>query len=119
MAAADCVLVTSGTATLETLLFKRPMVVAYKMAPLTFHLARYLVKLPFISLPNLLTQECLVPEFIQQAVQPEPMCECLLDYLAYPEKIAHLEHRFLTIHQNLRCQASEAAAAAITRTLCI
>src|SRR5579872_7465458 len=70
MAAADVVLVTSGTATLETMLFKRPMVIAYRMSPITYQLARCLVKIPAIGLPNLLANEKLVPEFIQQEAQP-------------------------------------------------
>ena len=81
MAASDAVLVTSGTATLETLLFKRPMVVAYKMAWLTYQLAKCLVKLDYISLPNLLAKKRLVPEFIQDKVKPEVMGEALLNFL--------------------------------------
>jgi len=113
MAAADIVLVTSGTATLETMLYKRPMVVAYRMANLTFQLARHIVKLRYIALPNLLADEKLVPEFIQDAATPEQISAALIDYLDHPEKIAALENKFLDIHQRLRCNASQQAANAV------
>ncbi|HWS04069.1 MAG TPA: lipid-A-disaccharide synthase, partial [Gammaproteobacteria bacterium] len=68
MAASDAVLLASGTATLEALLLKRPMVVAYRLARLTYWLARWLVHLPYFSLPNLLAERALVPEFLQDEV---------------------------------------------------
>jgi lipid-A-disaccharide synthase len=117
MAAADVVLVTSGTATLETMLFKRPMVIAYRMAELTYQIARHIVKIPYIGLPNLLANEALVPEFIQSAAQPEKLAAALLDFLDYPEKIKMLEKKFLMIHQQLRCNANQQAAEAIQELL--
>lgn len=111
--ASDVVLVTSGTATLETLLYKRPMVIAYRMASLTFRLAKYLVKLNWIGLPNLLANEKIVPEFIQDAATPENMSAALLDYLDHPEKVVQLEKKFLMIHQALRCHANQQAAEAV------
>jgi len=113
MTAADVVLVTSGTATLETMLCKRPMVVAYKMASLTYQLARYLVKIPFMSLPNLLANQLLVPEFIQHAANPENLSAAILDFLSHPEKIATLEKTFTEMHQALRCDAGRKAAKAV------
>lgn len=117
MEAADLVLVTSGTATLETMLHKRPMVIAYRMANLTYQLARHLVKLKYIGIPNLLADEKLVPEFIQDAATPENMCRALLDYLDHPEKIVALENKFLLMHQRLRCNASQQAANAVLNIL--
>lgn len=117
MAAADCVLVTSGTATLETMLFKRPMVIAYKMSGLTYQLARHLVKLKYVGLPNLLAQDFVVPEFIQGAASPENLCASLLDFLDHPEKISYVEKKFLEIHHQLRRNASEQAAQAILKLL--
>lgn len=113
MEAADVVLVTSGTATLETMLHKRPMVIAYRMANLTYQLAQYLVKLKYIGLPNLLADEKLVPEFIQDAATPKNMSAALLDYLDHPEKTVILENKFLQIHQQLRCNANQQAAQAV------
>ncbi|MBV8801829.1 MAG: lipid-A-disaccharide synthase [Gammaproteobacteria bacterium] len=113
IAAADIVLVTSGTATLETLLFKKPMIIAYRMSPITFSIARRLVKLSYIGLPNLLADECIVPEFIQNNATPENLCDALLDYLDHPEKMDLLKEKFNLIHQQLRCNASQQAALAI------
>jgi lipid-A-disaccharide synthase len=81
MAAADVVLAASGTATLEAALIGRPMVVAYRLAPLTHALARRLVHTPFVALPNLLAGRALVPEFIQDAAQPEALAAALAELL--------------------------------------
>jgi lipid-A-disaccharide synthase len=113
MAAADVVLVTSGTATLEAMLFNRPMVIAYRMSPITFSIARRLVKVPYVGLPNLLAQERLVPEFLQNDATPENLSNALLDFFNYPEKTQLLEEKFTFIHQQLRCNASHEAALAI------
>jgi lipid-A-disaccharide synthase len=113
MEAADIVLVTSGTATLETMLFKRPMVIAYRMAELTYQIARHLVKIPYIGLPNLLARQALVPEFIQEQAKPTSLMSALFDFMDHPEKVAALEKKFLAIHQQLRCNANEQAAKAI------
>ncbi len=115
LAAADCVLVTSGTATLETMLFKKPMVVAYKMSGLTFQIAKRVVKLKYVSLPNLLADEELVPEFIQEEATPEKMGEALLAFLKHPEKTQALSEKFLKLHEQLKCDASERAAEAIIK----
>jgi lipid-A-disaccharide synthase len=113
LAAADVVLVASGTATLETMLFKRPMVIAYRMANLTYQIARHLVTVPFVGLPNLLAQEKIVPEFIQGAATPQNLTAALLDYLQHPQQVLELEKKFAVIHQQLRCDASQAAAQAV------
>ncbi len=83
MAAADVVLTASGTASLEALLTKRPMVVAYKMVPLTYWLVRRLgvAKLPYFSLPNLLAGRTLVPEFVQGEVRPDVLGPAVLGAL--------------------------------------
>jgi len=113
MAASDVVLVTSGTATLEAMLFKKPMVIAYRMANITYQLAKYLVKIPSIGLPNLLAGEKLVPEFIQEQVTAENLAAAVLDWFTHPEKILSIEEKFLELHYQLRCNASEQAANAI------
>lgn len=113
MGASDVVLVTSGTATLETLLFKRPMVIAYRMGKLTFQIAKRLIKLPSIGLPNLLAQQSLVPEFIQDAATPNALADALLNFINDPEQARYLENAFSIIHQQLRCNANEQAANAL------
>jgi len=110
MAAADVVVVTSGTSTLETMLFKKPMIIAYKMSKLTYQLAKLLVKTPFVGLPNLLANEMLVTELIQDAVKPEVICQEILDYLDHPEKVQALKERFTELHMELLEDASSKAA---------
>jgi len=101
MAAADMVVVTSGTATLETMLYKKPMIIAYRMSRFTHWLAKKLVKTPFIGLPNLLANEKLVPELIQEEANPDTICSLLCDFLNHPEKIQILEQKFTAIHESL------------------
>lgn len=115
--AADVVLVTSGTATLETMLYKRPMVIAFKTGKISYRIASHLVKVPFIGLPNLLAKEQLVPEFIQNAATPDKITLALLNYLNYPENVAKLEQKFTEMHTGLRCDASHRAAEAVLKLL--
>ncbi|MEN9849568.1 MAG: lipid-A-disaccharide synthase [Pseudomonadota bacterium] len=117
MAAADVVLITSGTATLEAMLLKRPMVVAYRAAQLTYWIIKPFVKIPYFSLPNLLAREALVPEFLQQAVTPENLGVAVLNWLQHPEEVQVLQARFMELHQELRKNASEQAARAIMELL--
>ena len=114
LAASDAALVTSGTATLETALVKRPMVVAYRVAPLTSWLLRRmkLVKTEFFSQPNLLAGRSLVPEFFQEQVRPEVLGPALLGQLERPDRAA-LDAAYAEIHHVLRRNASERAAEAV------
>lgn len=109
MAAADVVLMASGTTTLEAMLLKKPMVVAYKLSRLTYFLVRPLIKIPHFSLPNLLAGERLVPELLQEEVRPEMLGPLLLERLRAGEQSALLA-RFTELHETLRCNASERAA---------
>jgi lipid-A-disaccharide synthase len=115
LTAANVALVASGTATLETLLCKRPMVVAYRLAPATYRLARLLglMKAPFFAQPNLLAGRELVPELLQDAVRPERLGAELLGWLEDAPRVAALEKEFTRIHTTLRRGASERAAEAI------
>lgn len=113
MMAADTVLVTSGTATLEVMLHKKPMIVAYRMHPLTYQIARQLVKVPYIALPNLLAGECLVPEYIQDKAVPELLGEALLSSLSPSFDRNTLIKKFNVLHLALKRNASETAAHAI------
>lgn len=114
LAACDGVLIASGTATLEALLFKRPMVVAYRVAPLTYLILRQLVKSPYISLPNLLAGRKLVPELIQHEATPERLVAELLPLLERPEQQTD---SFESIHHSLRRDASVQAARAVLALL--
>ena len=106
MTAADVVLMTSGTTTLEALLLKKPMVVAYRMGAWSFALVKRLVKIKFMSLPNLLAGRELVPERLQQDVRADVLGPLLLERLDNQAMRAQLEHEFLLIHQALRRNAS-------------
>lgn len=110
LAACDAVLIASGTATLEALLYKRPMVVAYRVAPLTFKILKRLVKSPYISLPNLLAERLLVPELIQDAATPEALAQTLAPLLDDGEVQTE---GFDVIHRALRQDASRQAADAV------
>ncbi|MCC6170606.1 MAG: lipid-A-disaccharide synthase [Gammaproteobacteria bacterium] len=115
LAAADVVLVASGTATLETLLSKRPMVVAYRVGAITALLLRRLglLKVEYVAQPNLLVGERVVPEFLQDAVQPEALGAALLVQLEASRRDDSLQRRFLTVHETLRQGGAERAAEAI------
>lgn len=115
MAAADTVVVTSGTATLETMLYKKPMVIAYRMHWLTHRLAKWLVKTPYIGLPNLLANELLVPELIQDAVTPDAIADRVQEYLDHPERVAALQQRFTDLHQQLRKDSAASTAEVILK----
>jgi len=99
--ASNAVLVTSGTATLEVMLHKKPMVVAYRMHPFTYQLMKRLVKVPYIALPNLIAKEKLVPEFIQEAADPIAMGSQLLKYLDSEAERLRFETRFTELHAKL------------------
>lgn len=113
MALADAVLIASGTATLEACLLKKPMVVAYKMAGLTYAIYSRLIRSRWISLPNVLANDEMVPEVLQGQVSPEvlgPLVLRALDDAAYRERVAQV---FGEIGDRLRCNASERAADAV------
>jgi lipid-A-disaccharide synthase len=112
MAAADVVLTASGTASLEALLTKRPMVVAYKMVPLTYWLVRRLgvSKLPHFSLPNLLAGRKLVPEFVQGQVRADVLGPAVLGALDGTALEPGWYDAFADIHRQLRRDASASAA---------
>lgn len=113
MCAADAVLLASGTATLEALLLKRPMVVAYRLAPITYWLAKRLVRTPYYSLPNLLAGRQLVPEIIQHDVRAEVLGPALLKQLAEAEQDGPLRAELAAIRARLKCDASHSAAGAV------
>ena len=115
--AADVVLVASGTATLEIMLTGRPMVMAYKLAPLTYQIYKRMIKIDSFSLPNLLAGEKLVPEFIQNDVTGESLGIELQNLLDSEDGNARLLRKFKRMGAELRCDASKQAAEAIAELL--
>ncbi len=115
LTAASAVLVASGTATLETLLCKRPMVVAYRLGALTAFALRHLglLKAPHFAQPNLLAGRAVVPELAQADVTPERLGRELERWLDEPDAVAELQALFTAIHRQLRQGASEQAAEAV------
>ncbi len=113
LAAADATLVASGTATLEAALFKQPMVIAYKMARLTYHLMRNKGYLPYIGLPNILCEEFMVPELIQDDATPAALAQAVLFQLEDDANRAHLQQRFMELHLRLQQGTAQRASEAL------
>jgi len=114
LSACDAVLIASGTATLEALLQQRPMVVAYKLSPMTYRIARHLVKSQWFALPNLLASRELVPELIQDTATPEALAAQLLPLLDNPRQQTEA---FAAIAKTLQQNASQRAAEAVLQLL--
>lgn len=121
MIAAEATLLASGTAALEAMLCKSPMVVGYRMKPFTYFLAKRLVKTQYISLPNLLADEMLVPELIQEDCNPTNLAEKLSLYLSEDKSAVQNRHvllqRFAELHQMIQCNADQQAAQAVINLL--
>ena len=113
LAAADVALVASGTATLETALFKTPMVIAYKQSPFTWALMKRMLYLPRIGLPNILAGEALVPEFVQDKATPGSLANALLDLLQDAVAQRRQVEKFHEIHATLRQNTAQKAADAV------
>ncbi len=117
LAAADLALVASGTATLETALFKTPMVIAYKMSPLTWKIMRRMLYMPYVGLPNILAGEFLVDELLQDAATPEALCEALMALVLDTARQQRQVERFAEMHVSLRQDNATKAAEAVLETL--
>ncbi|WP_211225129.1 lipid-A-disaccharide synthase [Oceanobacter kriegii] len=113
MAASDVILLASGTATLEAMLLKRPMVVSYKVNAITAFLLRRMLKQPFIALPNLLAGRQVVPEVLQEAATPVRLAEEMMRNLEDQQTRHQLHETFQFIHRQLKRSADEEAANAI------
>ena len=111
--AADVVLVTSGTATLEVALCKRPMVISYKLSALTYWLVKRKIQVSHVGLPNILLDKDAVPELLQADATPEKLAAALLDWYRQPEKVTALENDFAQLHEMLRLNTDELAANAV------
>jgi lipid-A-disaccharide synthase len=117
LAACDVNLVASGTATLETALFKRPMVIAYRMNPLSWQIMRRQKLQPWVGLPNILAAEFLVPEFLQDQARPEALGQAVLDWLNQTQRVADLQQRFVDMHHSLMRDTAQLATDAIEQTM--
>ncbi|MRI34946.1 lipid-A-disaccharide synthase [Endozoicomonas sp. OPT23] len=113
MAAADAILIASGTATLEAALHKRPMVISYKMASLSFAILSRLVKVEHVGLPNLLASDPCVPELLQDDATPETLSDAMMTALSDDSWREHLIEEFTGIHQTLKRDASALAYEAV------
>lgn len=113
MMASDAVLVASGTATLEAALLKRPMVIAYKMAPFSHFVMKRMGYLPYVGLPNILAGQFVIPEFIQEDATPENLAQALLNYHEDKTTCERIGATFRRIHALLRQNTAEKAATAI------
>ena len=117
LAAADLALVASGTATLETALFKTPMVIAYRQSPITWALMRQMLYLPYVGMPNILAGERLVPELLQDQATPANLAGALLTLLRDTAAQRRQVERFREFHQLLRQNTAEKAADAVLSVL--
>lgn len=121
LAACDVTLIASGTATLEAALFKRPMVIAYRMGALSWQIMRRKQLQPWVGLPNILCRDFVVPELLQDAATPQALAKEVLRWLGVithaPEKIRALEQRFSTLHLELQRDTPRLAAHAIAQVL--
>jgi len=115
--AADAALVASGTATLETALFGRPMVIAYRMPAASYWIMRQMGSVSFVGLPNILAGEALVPELIQHEATPAKLAGALLELLDDRPRCERLRDRFAAMHESLRRDTPRLAAEAIMTTM--
>ncbi|MFY7942219.1 MAG: lipid-A-disaccharide synthase, partial [Burkholderiaceae bacterium] len=101
LAACDVTLIASGTATLEAALFKRPMVIAYNMHPVSWWIMRRKKMQPWVGLPNILCREFVVPELLQERATPAALAQAVLAWFDAPEKARDLRERFTALHREL------------------
>lgn len=117
LAACDATLIASGTATLEAALFKRPMVIAYNMNRVSWHLMHRQQLQPWVGLPNILCNDFVVPELLQEAATPQALADATLQWLAEPAKVEALQHRFAALHAELLRDTPTLCADAIQQVL--
>ncbi len=117
LAACDVTLIASGTATLEAALFKRPMVIAYNMHPLSYRLMRRKQRQPWVGLPNILSREFVVPELLQDEATPHNLAAAVLDWLHAPARVSTLQQRFTDLHHSLRRDTAGLSIHAIENVL--
>ena len=117
LAACDVTLIASGTATLEAALFKRPMVIAYNMNWLSWQIMKRKQLQPWVGLPNILSHDFVVPEFLQEQVQPEALAQAALRWLDDAVAVAALQARFTELHHLLDRDTARLASDAIAQVI--
>jgi len=115
--ASDVVLIASGTATLQAALWKKPMVISYKVPWLTAQIMKRQGYLPYVGLPNILCGEFVVPELLQDDATPEKLASALQHWLEHPNKVANLKERFTQMHETLRRPTGLLVAQAVVQTI--
>lgn len=115
--ASDVVLIASGTATLQAALWKKPMVISYKVPWLTAQIMKRQGYLPYVGLPNILCGEFVVPELLQDDATPEKLANALQEWLDHPAKVARLKERFAQMHETLRRPTGLLVAQAVAETI--
>ena len=113
----DVVLIASGTATLQAALWKKPMVISYKVPWLTAQIMKRQGYLPYVGLPNILCGEFVVPELLQDDATPEKLSMALQDWLNNPVKVSSLKERFAQLHESLRRPTGLLVAQAVAQTI--
>jgi len=117
LAACDLTLIASGTATLEAALFKRPMVIGYRMNPISWHITRRKQLQPWVGLPNILAEDFVVPELLQGDATPGRFAHALLEWLDAPARMAAVQEKFTVLHHRLRRDTATLATDAIEKVL--
>jgi lipid-A-disaccharide synthase len=115
--ASDVVLIASGTATLQAALWKKPMVISYKVPWLTAQIMKRQGYLPYVGLPNILCGEFVVPELLQNEATSDKLAKALIDWLNHPNKVAELKARFSQMHETLRRPTGLLVAQAVAQTI--
>ena len=115
--ASDVVLIASGTATLQAALWKKPMVISYKVPWLTAQIMKRQGYLPYVGLPNILCGEFVVPELLQDEATPEKLATAMIEWLEQPTKVAQLKTRFAQMHETLRRPTGLLVAQAVAQTI--
>jgi lipid-A-disaccharide synthase len=117
LAACDVTLIASGTATLEAALFKRPMVIAYKLSGLSWLIMKRMGYLPWVGLPNILLRDFVVPERLQDDANPAQLAADTLAWLDDPSRCDRVSQRFLELHHTLKRDTARTASDAIAQVL--
>lgn len=117
LAACDVTLIASGTATLEAALFKRPMVIAYRMAGLSWQIMKRMRYQPWVGLPNILSGSFVVPELLQDEATPQALADAVVAWLDSPSRVQQVRERFTDLHLELRRDTAACATQAIADLL--